>query len=226
VRKTPRITAAVAAVLAAAVTQGPSIRSTADARGETKGGPLKLKQIVTTAKQMGERWAGIPGIEVTKKGRLLVVWFSGGAKEPAPENCVYMAISDTGGATFGKPVKTADVREGARAYDPTLWLAPNGVLWLVFNRSNRATGLQGIFARTCTDPDEPQLQWSKEFHVGSLSRDEGRTWSQGLMLDERKSVSYPDAALAPDGTIYAVHDRNRNGAGEILLSVFRKEDIP
>jgi hypothetical protein len=47
----------------------------------------------------------------------------------------------------------------------------------------------------------------------------------------------PDAALAADGTIYAVHDRERNavyggqprdreGAGEILLSVFRKEDIP
>ena len=35
-------------------------------------------------------WQGIPGIERTPKGRLFVSWFSGGTKEPAPENTVYL----------------------------------------------------------------------------------------------------------------------------------------
>ena len=59
----------------------------------------------------------------------------------------------------------------------------------------------------------------------SLSEDDGRSWSRALMLDQRASVSYPDAVQAPDGTIYAVHDRERYGAKEILLPVFTEADV-
>ena len=31
-------------------------------------------------------WQGIPGLERTAKGRVFVSWFTGGPKEPAPEN--------------------------------------------------------------------------------------------------------------------------------------------
>ena len=58
-----------------------------------------------------------------------------------------------------------------------------------------------------------------------LSDDEGKTWKGGLMLDERKGVSYPDGFQAPDGTIYISHDRNRATDGEILLSRFTEEDV-
>ena len=34
-----------------------------------------------------------------------------------------------------------------------------------------------------------------------LSEDEGATWQGGLMLDERKGISYPDGFQAPDGTV-------------------------
>lgn len=47
----------------------------------------------------------------------------------------------------------------------------------------------------------------------------------GLMLDERREVSYPDATQAPDGTIYASWDRNRAPDGEVLLGRFREENI-
>jgi len=58
-----------------------------------------------------------------------------------------------------------------------------------------------------------------------LSDDEGETWRGGLMLDERKGISYPDGFQAPDGTIYISYDRNRATDGEILLARFTEQDI-
>ncbi|QDU95421.1 sialidase family protein [Lignipirellula cremea] len=58
-----------------------------------------------------------------------------------------------------------------------------------------------------------------------LSSDEGETWQGGLMLDERKGVSYPDGFQAPDGMLYISYDRNRSTDGEILLARFTEADI-
>ena len=58
-----------------------------------------------------------------------------------------------------------------------------------------------------------------------LTEDEGKTWRGGLMLDERKGISYPDGFQAPDGTIYISYDRNRATDGEILLARFTEKDI-
>jgi predicted neuraminidase len=55
--------------------------------------------------------------------------------------------------------------------------------------------------------------------------DDGTGWGEGLLLDERANVSYPDAVQAPDGTIHMVHDCDRGGVGEILYRSFTEEDI-
>ena len=58
-----------------------------------------------------------------------------------------------------------------------------------------------------------------------LSMDDGKTWSPGLLLDERFEVSYPDIAQAPNGDIYVHYDRNRYTDAEILFARFREEDV-
>ncbi len=58
-----------------------------------------------------------------------------------------------------------------------------------------------------------------------LSDDDGRAWQGGLILDERKGVSYPDGFQSPDGMIYVSYDRNRATDGEILLARFSEDDI-
>ena len=58
-----------------------------------------------------------------------------------------------------------------------------------------------------------------------LSKDDGRTWQGGLVLDERSGVSYPDGFQAKDGRIFTIHDYDRQGAKEILLSVFTEADV-
>ena len=58
-----------------------------------------------------------------------------------------------------------------------------------------------------------------------LSEDEGQTWKGGLLLDERKAVSYPDGFESPDGLIHILYDWNRHSDAEILMAKFREEDV-
>lgn len=60
------------------------------------------------------QWQGIPGLERTAQGRVYASWFTGGAKEPAPENEVLLCHSDDGGKAKlvpadWKPVLAGDV---------------------------------------------------------------------------------------------------------------------
>jgi hypothetical protein len=61
--------------------------------------------------------------------------------------------------------------------------------------------------------------------TAQLSTDDGVSWNEGLLLDERGGVSYPDGVQDKDGLIWITYDRDRNGAGEILLAKFREEDV-
>ena len=57
-----------------------------------------------------------------------------------------------------------------------------------------------------------------------VSENDGRTWSGGLLLDERSGVSYPDGQQSQDGTIHIIYDYSRTGAREILMATFSEED--
>lgn len=58
-----------------------------------------------------------------------------------------------------------------------------------------------------------------------LSDNEGKTWSRGLLLDERPGVSYPDGQQDGDGEIYMIYDYDRRGEQKILMTSFHEGDI-
>lgn len=60
-----------------------------------------------------------------------------------------------------------------------------------------------------------------------LSTDEGKSWSKKLLLDERNSVSYPDATEGPDGRIYVAYDLDRYVAPNkaIYVTSFLESDF-
>jgi predicted neuraminidase len=58
-----------------------------------------------------------------------------------------------------------------------------------------------------------------------LSDDDGRTWQGGLLLDERRNVSYPDGVQAANGLIYLIYDWERQREKEILMATFREADV-
>ncbi len=58
-----------------------------------------------------------------------------------------------------------------------------------------------------------------------LSDDDGVTWTGGLMLDERKGVSYPDGVQDKDGVIRIIYDFDRAGEKKILMAAFTEADV-
>lgn len=81
------------------------------------------------------------------------------------------------------------------------------------------------------------VDFTKRDHLTALlSEDGGRTFPHKLLLDERESVSYPDAFETENGDIYITYDRKRGcnkknleeayaNAREILTARLREEDI-
>ncbi|MDQ8192897.1 sialidase family protein [Coraliomargarita sp. SDUM461004] len=57
-----------------------------------------------------------------------------------------------------------------------------------------------------------------------ISRDDGKSWEGGLLLDARGGVSYPDGQEAKDGTIYITYDFNRTDNKAIYMASFTEED--
>ncbi len=316
-------------------------------------------------------WQGIPGIEYAANGRLWAALYSGGPKEPHPDNHILLSTSADDGVTWSNPTVTVQPPGSMRAYDPTLWHDPTGRLWLIYNLGDLENGIFPFAAITTDDSTAANPVWSAErrwdLGVGyiirmnkptvlstgewvlpvsfacqvpdkwfaketlrqgvaistdkgaswtlygeveaapwaietmiverrdgvlwmlirtnsgviwqSFSRDRGHTWSPGepscivnpgtrffirrlqsgrlllintpvpdarttmvatvsdvdadsgfpqtggLLLDGREKVSYPDAVQAPDGTIYAVHDCDRYGPGEVILTVFTEQEV-
>ena len=66
---------------------------------------------------------------------------------------------------------------------------------------------------------------NRSFLTAFLSEDDGASWTDGLVLDERFEISYPDSDQSTDGTLYITYDRNRAVDGEILMARLREEDI-
>jgi predicted neuraminidase len=58
-----------------------------------------------------------------------------------------------------------------------------------------------------------------------VSKDDGKTWQGGLLLDQRTGVSYPDGFQGDDGRIYIIYDFHRRDEKTILLAVFTEDDV-
>ena len=316
---------------------------------------------------------GIPGIERSRGGRLWAAWYGGGDTE-GPDNYVMLVTSGDDGKTWSDLKLVIDPEGQVRAFDPCLWIDPEGKLWLFWAQAHYFwDGRGGVWAITTSQADRENPSWSQprrlshgvmmnkptalkdgtwllpaaswnipvkgggpefEFDMGNLigtnvvastdqgknwsmlgqaripgvacdehiiverkddslwmlartdygigesisldkgktwspgkpswlrhiakarfcirrlasgnlifinhnsadgktrshltaflSRDDGKTWEGGLLLDERKGVSYPDITQDRNGNIYCVYDYSRQDKMEISMAVFSESDI-
>jgi len=105
-------------------------------------------------------WQGIPSIEVTKRGRIFLTFYSGGTQEQIG-NYSMLIVSDDGGETFSEPVAAAYL-EAHRCYDPCLWIDPLGRLWFTW----AIAPSHAVCAAICDDPDSETLVWHEVRRIG------------------------------------------------------------
>lgn len=148
-------------------------------------------------------WQGIPSIEVTSKGRIFSVFYSGETKEQI-NNYVVLLKSDNG-VDFGEPIAVV-FKKNYRCFDPCLWIDPLGRLWLTWAIAPE----QAVYASVCENPDADELSWSEVRKIGNdvmmnkptiLSTGEWifpmAVWKKGMTLsnpncsdNERKAYAY------------------------------------
>ncbi len=75
-------------------------------------------------------WNGIASIELTPGGRLYCVSYTGGPKEPHPDNRVILCWSDDGGDSWTVPMTLGERSRTEACLDPCIWQDPLGRLAL------------------------------------------------------------------------------------------------
>lgn len=150
---------------------------------------------------------GIPGIAVTRGGRIFALCYGGGDGEGA-DNYVVMWHSDDSGSTWNRPVAVVDPPEAdVRAFDATPWIAPDGKLWLFWaqGRSERLwqifDGYAGVWCAVLENPDDApeKFRWS-----------EPRRIADGVMMN--KPVVLSDGTWALPVSVWNLHDERQKPA--------------
>ena len=109
--------------------------------------------------------------------------------------------------------------DGGRTWSPgALYLAGENV-------ANKRFFLRRLISGALLLVRNNGLTKARSHLTAFVSDDDGKSWSGGLLLDERVGVSYPDGVQAEDGTIYIVHDYDRAGEGVIYMVTFREQDV-
>lgn len=106
------------------------------------------------------KFQGIPSLCTTSQGRLWACWYSGGTTENG-ENYVLVVTSGDGGQTWSQPLFAVDPAGPVRAYDTTIWLDPDGKLWLFWAQSYEWwDGRSGVWCMTTDTPESPEAVWT------------------------------------------------------------------
>ena len=310
------------------------------------------------------KFTGIPSIAIAASGRMWAVWYAGITSEEDNNNYVVVATSDDGKNWEEVLVIDPDGSGPVRAFDPEIWMAPNGQLWVFWAQQVKPfnSSRSGVWAITTNNPKDEDPKWSNpqrlvdgvmmckpvvlstgewslpvsfwhldkesakmvvsvdngetwqvrgavdvpskmknivdehmiverkdrslwmllrmanglgesvsfdkghtwstfipsriqhttarifisRLNSGNLllvkhgpiavktgrshlmafiSKDDGHTWSNGLLLDERLGVSYPDGQQTNDGKIYITYDYDRRKEQHILMTNFTEADI-
>jgi predicted neuraminidase len=110
-------------------------------------------------------YQGAPSVERAANGRLWAAWYGGGTRDEL-HNYVILATSDDDGRTWSpsRMVLDPDGCGPVRAFDPCLWIDPQGRLWLFWGQEDRH-GMNTL-AMVAAAPVNAAPGWSKPRHIG------------------------------------------------------------
>ena len=108
------------------------------------------------------KFTGISSMAVTPAGRMWATWYSGKTPGEDHNNYVVLATSGDGGKTW-EEVLAVDPDGGGplRAFDPQVWLAPDGSLWFfVPIAQHKGHSQPDTWILKTRDPENKNATWS------------------------------------------------------------------
>ena len=129
---------------------------------------------------------------------------------------ICQSYSKDGGRTWSKPEISPISAPSTRFCITRL---KSGNLLFVTNPTENLSWLEGKSAK------KPLMKAYRNKLMAYISKDDGKTWLGGLEIDDRNSVSYPDASQSEDGSIFICYDRARTTEQEIYCAKVTEEDI-
>ena len=167
---------------------------------------------------------GVPGIERTPKGRLWAVY---GRNVESTQNYQVLTRSDDDGRTWSDPKVMILPRKGVRAMSASIWIDPQGRMWVFWGQSfGQQDGRYGIWTIITSNPDAENLSWSTPRRLGN-----------GIMLNKPTVLSdgdwlFTSSVWKADNSIkvYGSHDQGKTfelrGTANIVHEELRGPDEP
>ncbi len=110
------------------------------------------------------KFEGISSLAVSPKGRLWVVWYAGPTPGEDKNNYVVVATSGDDGKSWKELfIIDPDGPGEVRAFDPEVWLDPQGRVWVFWAQhpaSDRLNAFSGTWAMVTENPDDEDAVWS------------------------------------------------------------------
>ncbi len=124
---------------------------------------IELKENSDGHSSEGRKFTGIPSIAISDKGRMWAVWYTGITPKEDSNNYVVVASSGDQGDTWEEILAVDPDGQGpVRTYDPEVWIAPDGNLWVFWAQTIGHNGtIAGVWAITTKNPDNENPKWSK-----------------------------------------------------------------
>ena len=109
------------------------------------------------------KFQGIPSLAISPNGRLWATWYAGKTPGEDKNNYVVVSSSFDNGITWTEEFIVDPDGDGPlRAFDPEIWIDPDGRLWSFWAQTINHDGtIAGLWAKTNDNPDDKNSQCSE-----------------------------------------------------------------
>jgi len=137
-------------------------------------------------KLIDRKFQGIPSLAISPEGRFWATWYAGKTPGEDENNYVVVATSGKDGKSWTEEIIIDPDGDGPiRAFDPEIWLDPEGKLWVFWAETVGHDGANsGLWAKTNNRPNKAGSKWS-----------EARRITDGVMMCKPTVLSNGDWIL-------------------------------